>query len=283
MSVAGKRILVTGATDGIGLQSAVELARLGARLHLVGRNPVKLAAAAEKVAAASGGAPPATYLADLSSQAAIRGLANEVKANAPQLDVLLNNAGGIFLERRLSADGIEMTFALDHLGYVLLTHLLLDPLRAAGNARIVNVASAAHQGARLDFDDLQGERGYSAWRAYGRAKLANIMFTYALARRLNGTGVTANCLHPGFVASNFAGDAGGLMGAVFGIAKRVAALRVTDGAKTPVYLSASDEVEGVSGEYFDKCKPVASSRVSMDEAAQERLWAISERMTGISP
>jgi NAD(P)-dependent dehydrogenase (short-subunit alcohol dehydrogenase family) len=283
MSMAGRRILVTGATDGIGLQAAVELARQGARLHLVGRNPAKLAAAAEKVAAASGGGSPATYIADLSSQAAIRHLAEEVATNAPELDVLLNNAGGIFLERRLSADGIEMTFALDHLGYVLLTHLLLDRLKAAPAARIVNVASAAHQGAKIDFDDLQGERGYSAWRAYGRAKLANIMFTYALARRLKGTSVTANCLHPGVVASNFGGDAGGLMGVLFGVAKRIGALRVADGAKTPVYLCASEEVAGVTGKYFDKCKPVMSSRVSLDEAAQERLWAISERLTGISP
>ncbi len=284
MSIAGKRILVTGATDGIGLESAVELARQGGRLHLVGRNPAKLAAAAGKVAAAAGGAPPATYLADLSSQAAIRKLAADVTANAPQLDVLLNNAGGIFLERRLSVDGIEMTFALDHLGYFLLTHLVLGALKkAGGGARIVNVASAAHRGARLDFDDLQGERGYSAWRAYGRAKLANIMFTYALARRLSGSGVTANCLHPGFVASNFGGEAGGVMGVLFGVAKKIGALRVSDGARTPVYLCASGEADGVSGRYFDRCKPAPSSRASMDEAAQERLWTISERLTGISP
>jgi len=283
MTIAGKRIVVTGATDGIGLQSAIELARLGARLHLVGRNPQKLSAAADKVAAASGGAPPVTYLADLSSQGAIRALAAEIGAQAPELEILLNNAGGIFLERRVSDDGIEMTFALDHLNYFLLTHLLLDRLKAAPRARIVNVASAAHRGARLDFDDLQGERSYSAWSAYGRAKLANIMFTYALARRLEGSSVTANCLHPGFVASNFGGDAGGLMGFAFGLAKRVGALRVADGAKTPVHLCASPDVEGVSGRYFDRCRPVASSAASMDTAAQERLWSISERLTGISP
>ncbi|MCC6919998.1 MAG: SDR family NAD(P)-dependent oxidoreductase [Alphaproteobacteria bacterium] len=283
MTLTGKRIVVTGATDGIGLQAAIELARLGARLHLVGRNPEKLSAAADKVAAASGGAPPVTYLADLSSQVAVRSLAAEIAAQAPELDVLLNNAGGIFLERQVSADGIEMTFALDHLNYFLLTHLLLDRLKAAPRGRIVNVASAAHRGSRLDFDDLQGERRYSAWGAYGKAKLANIMFTYALARRLEGSTVTANCLHPGFVASNFGGDARGLMGIAFSLAKRVGALRVTDGAKTPVYLCGSAEVEGVSGKYFDRCKAVSSSAASMDKAAQERLWGVSERLTGISP
>jgi NAD(P)-dependent dehydrogenase (short-subunit alcohol dehydrogenase family) len=283
MSLADQQVVVTGATDGIGLRSAEELARQGARLHLVGRNTAKLAAAAERVTAAGNGVAPATYLADLSSQAAVRALAADLNRAAPALHVLLNNAGGIFTKRELSADGIEMTFALDHLGYFLLTHLLLDNLKEAGGARIVNVASAAHRGAHIDFDDLQGERSYAAWRAYGRAKLANIMFTYALARRLKGTDVTANALHPGFVASNFGGDAGGLMGVLFGVAKKLGAVTVDDGAKTPVYLCASPEIAGVSGQYFDRCKAVASSAASMDITAQERLWTISERLTGISP
>jgi NAD(P)-dependent dehydrogenase (short-subunit alcohol dehydrogenase family) len=279
----GKRVLVTGATDGIGLQAATELAAMGASLHLVGRDPGKLGRAADKVAAAAGGRPPATYLADLSSQASIRALAAEVSANAPALDVLLNNAGGMFTRREMSVDGIEMTFALDHLGYFLLTHLLLDTLRAAPRARIVNVASAAHRGASLDFDDLQGEKSYSGWRAYQRAKLANIYFTYELAGRLDPAQVTVNCLHPGFVASNFGAGASGFIGWALGLGKRVAALDVVAGARTSVYLCSSPEVADYSGRYFDKCVAVQSSRDSYDETARRQLWAVSERLTGIMP
>lgn len=283
MSVEGKRVLVTGATDGIGLQSAVELARMGANLHIVGRNPEKLSSAAARVAEAGGGKPPATYLADLSSQAGIRGLAAEVTANAPKLDVLLNNAGGMFTKRTLSPDGIEMTFALDHLNYFLLTHLLLDALHAAPQARVVNVASDAHAGVALDFDDLQGEKRFSGWRSYQRAKLANIYFTYELARRVDPRQVTVNCLHPGFVASSFGSAAGGAFGWLLGAAKRVAAVSVQQGAETPVYLCASDEVADVTGTYFVKRKAAKSSRQSYDEAARNQLWAVSERLTGIMP
>lgn len=283
MTMQGKRVLVTGATDGIGLQAAIELAALGASLHLVGRDPDKLGRAAAKVAEAAGGRPPATYLADLSSQASIRGLAAEVTANAPALDVLLNNAGGMFSRRQLSAEGIEMTFALDHLGYFLLTHLLLDALHAAPRARIVNVASAAHKGVSLDFEDLQGEKSYSGWRAYQRAKLANIYFSYELAGRVDPARVTVNCLHPGFVASNFGASAGGFIGWALGLGKRVAALDVIKGARTSVYLCSSPEVADYSGRYFDKCVAVQSSPQSYDEKARKQLWAVSERLTGIMP
>lgn len=224
-----------------------------------------------------------TYVADLSSQAAIRALADEVRRNAPTVDVLLNNAGGIFGQRTLSVDGIEMTFALNHLGYFLLTLLLLPTIRESRQGRIVNVASDAHAGAKLDFDDLQGERGYSAWRAYGRSKLANIYFSYELARRLEGTGVSVNCLHPGFVASNFAGEAKGLIGWAIGLGKRFAAIDVKSGAATPVYLCDSAEVDGVSGRYFDKCRARPSSKISYDTDMAARLWTISERLTGIMP
>ncbi len=283
MSVQGKRILVTGATDGIGLQAAIELARMGASLHIVGRNPEKLGRAADKVAAAAGGKPPATYLADLSSQAAIRSLASEVMANTPKLDVLLNNAGGFFTERQFTADGIEMTFGFNHLGYFLLTHLLLDALHAAPRGRVVNVASGAHRGVSLDFDNLQGERRYGGWGAYQRSKLANILFTRELATRVDPNQVTVNCLHPGFVASAFGSGAHGPLAWALGAAKNVFAISVEKGAATSVYLCASPEVENVTGQYFEKCKPATPSRQARDEAAQKQLWAVSERLTGIMP
>ena len=281
MSVEGKRILVTGATDGIGLEAARRLAKMGGNLHLVGRNPEKLARAAELVAEAAGGKPPATYLADLSSQASIRALAQEVLANAPELDILLNNAGGMFSRRQQTVDGLETTFALNHLGYFLLTHLLQDALRRAEGARVVNVASEAHRGVSVDFDDLQGERRYSGWRAYQRSKLANILFTRELAGRLEG--VSVNCLHPGFVASRFGDAAGGGVGWALRAAKRLFAIDVAKGAETPVYLCASPEVAGVTGQYFVKCRPVTPSAAAQDAAAQKQLWAVSERLTGIMP
>ncbi len=283
MTIEGKRVLVTGATDGIGLQAAVELARLGANLHLVGRNPEKLSVAATRVAEAAGGKPPATYIADLSSQAATRGLAAQVSANAPKLDILLNNAGGMFSERTLSADGIEMTFAFNHLGYFLLTHLLLDALHAAPRGRVVNVASDAHKGVSLDFDDLQGEKRYGGWGAYQRSKLANILFTRELATRVEPRQVTVNCLHPGFVASSFGGDAKGAFGWALGAAKSLFAIDVKKGAETSVYLCAAPEVEDVTGQYFVKRKPQTPSRQAQDAAAQKQLWAVSERLTGIMP
>lgn len=283
MGVEGKRILVTGATDGIGLEAAIRLAGMGASLHLVGRNPQKLGAAADKVAVASGGKPPVTYLADLSSQGAIRSLAAEVTANAPKLDVLLNNAGGFFSERRLTADGIEMTFGFNHLGYFLLTHLLLGALHAAPRGRVVNVASDAHKGVSLDFDNLQGERRYNGWRAYQRSKLANILFTRELATRVDPRQVTVNCLHPGFVASNFADDERGGIAWAIKAAKNVFAINVEKGAKTSIYLCASDDVADVSGGYFVKSKLATPSRQAQDAAAQKQLWAVSERLTGIMP
>lgn len=283
MSIEGKRVLVTGATDGIGLQAACDLARLGASLHLVGRNPDKLSIAATKVAEASGGRPPATYLADLSSQAAIRALAREVVANAPTLDVLLNNAGGMFSKRQVSVDGIEMTFAFNHLGYFLLTHLLLDALHAAPRARVVNVASDAHKGIALDFDDLQGERRYSGWSAYKRSKLANILFTRELAQRVDPRQVTVNCLHPGFVASSFGSGTSGAFGWALRAAKNLFAIDVVKGAETSVYLCAAPEVEDVSGQYFVKRQAVPPSAQAQDAAAQKQLWAVSERLTGIMP
>ncbi|MDQ3829839.1 MAG: SDR family NAD(P)-dependent oxidoreductase, partial [Candidatus Tectomicrobia bacterium] len=199
----GKVCVVTGATSGIGLVTAEALARQGATLIVVGRNSARGAATVSRIQQETGNSAVELMVADLSAQAQVRQLASAIQQRFARLDVLVNNAGALFSQRQLSQDGIEMTFALNHLAYFLLTNLLLDSLKASTSARIVNVSSEAHRRARLDFADLQGQQRYSGWRAYARSKLANILFTYELARRLEGTGIVANALHPGFVATNF--------------------------------------------------------------------------------
>ena len=281
MTVAGKEIVVTGATDGIGKVSARELAKLGASVTIVGRNAAKGEAVASELRQAAGHDRVGFVQADLESQKGVRAAAAAIKARVKRLDVLLNNAGAMFQKRQLSEDGIEKTFALNHLGYFLLTHELLDLLKASGPSRVVNVASAAHQGAKLDLSDLQNEKRYSGWSAYGQSKLANIYFTYELARRLEGSGVSANCLHPGFVASRFGDNNGGLVKLVIGFAKSAFAISEDEGAKTSVYLASSPEVAGVSGKYFDKCKAVSTSSVSYDSDVARDLWRQSERLTGV--
>ena len=274
-TMAGKTCLVTGATSGIGEVTARRLAEMGAAVTIVGRSAERAAATAGRIKAATG-APVEILLADLSSQSEVRRLADTFLLKHDRLDVLVNNAGAVFGRRRESADGIEMTWALNHMSYFLLTNLLLDTLRASGPARIISVSSAAHRGGAINFADPQLTRGFSGWRAYSQSKLANILFTVELARRLEGTGVTANVLHPGFVASNFAATTGGLIGILFGIAKKAVAITPEAGAETSVYLAASPEVAGVSGQYFDKCRAVAPSRAASDPAAAERLWQISD-------
>jgi NAD(P)-dependent dehydrogenase (short-subunit alcohol dehydrogenase family) len=197
-----------------------------------------------------------------------------------RLHILVNNAGAVFTNREVSADGYEKTFALNHLAYFLLTNLLLDAIKAAAPARIVNVSSMAHHGARLDFDNLQNERGYSSFGAYGQSKLANIYFTYELARRLEGSGVSVNCLHPGFVATNFGKSNGGIAKIIFKMVQ-AAAISPERGAQTSIYLATSPEVEGVSGKYFSNRRAAASSAVSYDEKAANHLWKISQEMTGL--
>jgi retinol dehydrogenase 12 len=277
--LSGKIILVTGATEGIGRVTAERLAGMGARLTILSRNPAKIAQTAAEIRQSTG-AEVDTIVADLSVQAQVRAAAQEFLANHDRLDVLINNAGAVFTSRKVSQDGYEMTFALNHLGYFLLTLQLLDKLKASAPARIVNVSSDAHQGASLDFSDLQAEKSYSAFGAYGRSKLANIYFTYELARRLEGSGVTVNCLHPGFVATNFGRSNGGIFQPIFRLAQ-LFALSQEQGAQTSIYLASSPEVAGVSGKYFDRKKAVASSRISYDRPAAERLWAASLEMTGL--
>jgi len=263
--ITGKLALVTGATDGIGLVTAEALAEMGANVTILGRNPQKIADSADSIRQKTG-KNVETIVADLSDQAQVRRAAAEYLSRHDRLHILVNNAGAVFTQRKVSVDGFEMTFALNHLGYFLLTDLLLGAIKASAPARIVNVSSGAHVGAQLDFSDLQNEKSFSSFKAYGQSKLANIYFTYELARRLEGTGVTANCLHPGFVATNFGVSNGGIFGPIFRLAQ-LAALKPRQGAETSIYLASSPEVEGVSGMYFDKKKAVRSSEDSYDRAA----------------
>lgn len=284
--MAQKVCLITGATDGIGRVAARELGKLGWTLALVSRNAQKGERVARELRQECRNEEIFFKQADLSLQRDVRRVARDVAETYEQLDVLINNAGAIFWKRQKTAEGIERTFALNHLNYFLLTNLLLDRLRAAPAARIVNVASVAHVGETIDFDDLECEEGYKkfkgGWTAYQRSKLANIMFSNALARRLEGGPVTTNALHPGFVKTRFGKDNGGWFAAALGIGMQFGAISVEKGAETPIYLASSDEVEGVSGKYFVKCKAKQPSAAARDEAAQERLWAVSEEMTRAS-
>jgi retinol dehydrogenase-12 len=280
VTLKGKEIVITGATDGIGNVTARELVRAGANVTIVARNAAKGERVVRDLKTA-GGETVRFVQGDLSSQKSVRGAAEALKGMLDRLDVLVNNAGAIFQRRELTEDGIERTLALNHLGYFLMTGQLLDLLKASGPARIVNVASAAHQGAKLDLDDLQNAKSYSAWRSYQKSKLANIYFTYELARQLKGSPVTVNCLHPGFVASRFGDNNTGFTRMIFGLAKSLAAISEEEGAKTSIYLASSPEVAEASGQYFDRCKPVRSSAVSYDEGVARALWQASERLVGL--
>jgi len=276
----GKNVLVTGGTGGIGLATATGLAGLGARVGIVGRDAARAQAAAEGIRAAGGQVD--VFTADLSSQREVRRLAEEVLATYARLDVLVNNVGGYWATRHATADGLERTFAINHLAPFLLTNLLLDRLRASSPARVVTVSSGAQAMGRIDFDDLQGEHGYNGQRAYNQSKLANVMFTYELARRLEGTGVTANALHPGVVRTAFGREDSGLwMRAMLPIV-RPFMKSPEAGARTSIHLAASPEVEGVSGQYFANSKPTTSSAASRDAADAARLWEVSERLVGLS-
>jgi NAD(P)-dependent dehydrogenase (short-subunit alcohol dehydrogenase family) len=264
---------------GIGKETALGLARRGAHVAIVGRDADRTRAAAEWIGREAGTKEVAFLLADLSSLTEVRGLAREFKARYPRLDVLVNNAGAIFTRRETSVDGFERTWALNHLSYFLLTQELLDLLKASAPARIVNVASTMHTGGVIDFDDLQGEKRYGGIRAYSQSKLANVLFTYALARRLEGSGVTANCLHPGGVATGFGQNRPGALKLLLRLA-RPFLITPEQGAATSIHLASSPQLEGASGQYFAKCKPARSSAASHDETLQERLWALSLRQVG---
>ncbi|MGA2283607.1 MAG: SDR family oxidoreductase [Candidatus Dormibacteria bacterium] len=277
--VAGKRVIVTGATGGIGLAAACELARRGARLSIVARSESRATAAVARIKAAGGtGTEVEVHKADLSSQASIRRLAAEILSGHPKVDVLINNAGAIYASRQLTEDGLELTWAVNHLAPFLLTNLLLDRIRASAPARIVTTSSGAHHGARIPFDDINGDRGSRGFARYGQTKLANILFTVELARRLEGSGVTANCFHPGFVASGFNKNNGRFM--AFGMTlARPFARSPEKGADTLVWLADSPEVSSQTGGYFADRKRKQPSEAARDTAAARRLWELSEAQT----
>ncbi len=281
-AMKGKVCLITGATSGIGAVTAEAMAHQGASVVLVARNREKAQATAALIKKWTGNDAVDYLIADLSSQKEIRRLASEFLDRWPRLDVLVNNAGAVFARRHVSVDGLELTFALNHLGYFLLANLLLDRLKASAPSRIVNVSSEAHHwGGRLDFDDLQGEKYYGGFRAYGRSKLANVLFTKEMARRLEGTGVTANCLHPGVVSTNILGG-NGFMGLIWRTITRPFMISPQKGAETSIYLASSPEVEGQTGLYFIKKQPAATSpsATSVDDAT--RLWRLSEQFVGLN-
>jgi NAD(P)-dependent dehydrogenase (short-subunit alcohol dehydrogenase family) len=278
--LAGRICVITGATRGIGRATAEGLARLGATVVLIARRREDGERTSREIAYQSP-VPPGVVTADLASQASIREAAAELRRLYPHLRVLVNNAGLITRRRELTVDGLEVQFAVNHLAYFLLTSLLLDQLKAGAPSRIINISSAAHHGAQLDFDDLQGERRYDGNRAYSQTKLANILFTYELARRLQGTGVTANCLHPGVIGTQLLGDYLGLSTAGRALARTFGA-SPEKGAETSIYLATSPDVQTVTGKYFEARRERRSSRESYDEAAARRLWEVSERLTGLA-
>jgi NAD(P)-dependent dehydrogenase (short-subunit alcohol dehydrogenase family) len=264
--------LVTGANGGIGKATALALAQRGATVALVCRDRARGEAAQAEIKASSGNEHVDLLIGDMTSLTSVRQLAQEVLANYPQVHALINNAGGMFSQRSVTSDGIEKTLALNYVGPFLLTTLLLDRLKASAPARIVNVSSMVHKFVRLNFDDLQSEQQYRGLSVYGKAKLALIMFSYELARRLEGSQVTVNVLHPGGVATGFVGD--GMIGKL----SRLVLLTPEQGAQTSLYLATSPAVEHVSGAYFIKSQQASSSKVSHDQAQQQRLWQLTESL-----
>ena len=273
----GKICLITGGTNGIGKSTAQELARMGATVVIVGRDAQKTAQVVAEIRAATGNQNVDSLLADLSSQQEIRRLASEFKNKYAQLHVLLNNAGAVFMQRQLSVDGIEMTFALNHLAPFLLTNLLLEPLKASTPARIINVSSGAHTSGKIEFDNLQGERKFGP-KAYDNSKLANLLFTLALAHRVAGSGVTVNALHPGFVSTGFGKNNPGFLMKIIRAVVPLIARSPEKGAATSIYLASSPAVQNISGKYFVDCKVTQPAPQASDSAVAEKLWDISAAM-----
>ena len=276
----GKTIVITGATSGIGEIAAIRLAEQGGRIVFTARDQKRGQATIEKLRRANGVAEHVMHLADLSLVAEQKRVAGVIAAE-PQIDVLINNAGALFNRRIETREGLENTFALNHMSYFTITNLLLGRLKATPGARIVSVASGAHRGAKLNFDDLQSRRGYRGFAVYSRSKLCNILFNRALAKRLAGTGMTANCLHPGFVATRFADESGGWIQRLVKLAKSLGAISPEEGAKTIIYLASSPDVALVSGEYFYKCKVETPTAEAQNDEDAERLWRESEKIADL--
>ena len=275
--MAAKTVVITGATSGIGEVAADRLAGKGARIVFIARDRARGEETLKHLRAISDGDHSAHY-ADLSRISEMKRVASEIAQSEPGIDILINNAGAMFNTRKVTGDGLEMTFALNHMAYFVVTNLLL-PKMSAG-ARIVSTASDAHKGARLDFSDLQSSRHYSGFGVYGRSKLCNILFTRELARRLNGTGITANCFHPGFVATRFGDQSGGALSIGIRAAKTFA-LTPEQGAQTMVYLANSPDVAEISGGYFVKCKPATPTREAQNDSDSRRLWDVSAELSGV--
>ena len=275
--LTGKICLVTGGTDGIGQATAQGLAQMGATVVIVGRNPAKCAAVVNEIKQQTGNQAVEGLVADLSVMAEVERLADQFKETYPKLHILVNNVGAIFSHRQVTAEGFEMTFALNHLGHFLLTNLLLDTLKASAPARIINVSSNAHTTGKIEFDNLQGERSYSP-RVYENSKLANILFTMELARRLQGAGVTVNALHPGFTATGFAKNNGKMMATLVSIFAPLVARSPAKGAETSIFLASSPSVEGLTGKYFYDSKVIAVAPQATDMVVAKKLWDASTKM-----
>lgn len=276
----GKTIVVTGGTSGIGEVAATRLAGQGARIVLVARDRARADATLTKLKAANASAAHTVHFADLSSIAEMKRVAGEIAAAEPAIDVLINNAGAVFTTREESVDGLEMTFAVNHMAYFVVTDVLLPNLKATPGARIVSTASTAHSAGRIDFDDLQLRKSYGTFRAYGTSKLMNILFTRELARRLEGSGVTANCLHPGGVATRFGSNNSGFLAVVFKVAISLVGISPEKGAQTIIHLASSPDVATISGEYFYKCKIAEPTAAAQNDADAKRLWDVSAKLAG---
>lgn len=278
-----KIVLITGGSSGIGLATAKALAAQGAEIILAARSEEKLKEAVQQIASTTGAKNIKYYVADFSSQKSIRALAANVKKDYQQIDVLINNAGGVFPAFKLNEDGLEMTIGTNHFAYFLLTNLLLDLIKKSDYARIVNVASGSHYDGKIDFESFTKDKGYFILKAYAQSKLANVLFTAELAERLTGTQVTVNCLHPGFVKTDIGNkDTQWYSKLFWTLSSSIAGLSVESGAKTSVYLASSPDVQGISGKYFDKCKEKDPSALAKDKNLQKELWRVSEQLCPIS-
>lgn len=279
----GKTVVITGATSGIGQVAAEKLAAMGARMVLVARDKARGEAALSRLCLAGPGIEHSIHYADLSRLSEMKRVAAEIAAAETRIDVLINNAGALFASRQVTEDGLELTFALNHMSYFVLTHGLRERLRASAPARVINTASDAHKGEKLDFRDLQSASNYRGLHVYGRSKLCNILYTSELARRWAGSGVIANSLHPGFVDTRFGDESGGLLSFGVRIAKTFA-ISPEKGAETIVYLASANDQQlaGTNGLYFYKCRPATPTREARDEDAARRLWQESERFAGIA-